>query len=92
VNTARGALVDPAAVLAALEDGTLGGFASDVFSPEDPNRSAVTRKLLDRDDVVVTAHRAFLSTQSEESLRRRVAEGVAHVLRHGEPPPSGRVA
>lgn len=92
VNAARGRLVDPEAVTAALDAGVLGGFASDVFSPEDPNRAPATRELLKRDDTVVSAHRAFLSTTSERSLRRRIAEGVAHVLRTGDPPPSGRVA
>lgn len=92
VNTARGRLVDPRAVLRALEERRLGGFASDVFSPEDPNDSDDARPLLERDDVVVSAHRAFLSAESERSLRRRVAEGVSHVLRTGDPPPLGRVA
>jgi len=89
VNTARGRLVDPAAVLDALSRGQLGGFASDVFSPEDPNRCPVTRQLLESDDVVVSAHRAFLSAESELSLRRRVAHGVAAVLRGGSMPPVG---
>lgn len=92
VNAARGRLVEPAAVLSALDAGRLGGFASDVFSPEDPNRDPVARKLLDRDDVVVSSHRAFLSATSESSLRRRVAEGVRHVLETGDAPPSGRVS
>ncbi|MGC5011107.1 C-terminal binding protein [Streptosporangium sp. DT93] len=92
VNTARGRLVDVPAVLDALEQGLLGGFASDVFSPEDPNDDPVARKLLGRDDVVVSAHRAFLSAESERSARRRVAEGVAAVLRGGPPPSEGRVA
>ncbi|GAA2284255.1 hypothetical protein GCM10010149_32110 [Nonomuraea roseoviolacea subsp. roseoviolacea] len=80
VNTARGRLVDVAAVLDGLERGRLGGFASDVFSPEDPNDDPVARKLLERDDVVVSAHRAFLSAESERSVRRRVAQGVAAAL------------
>lgn len=92
INTARGKLVDVGAVVAALEDQRLGGFGSDVFSPEDPNEDAVARQLLKRNDVLVTSHRAFLSEQSERSVRRRVAEGVAHVLRFDEPPPLGRVA
>lgn len=92
VNTARGKLVDPGAVIEALECGRLGGFASDVFAPENPNETAETRALLERDDVIVSAHRAFLSAESERSLRRRVAEGVAHVLCTSEPPPLGRVA
>ncbi len=92
INTARGRLVDPAAVLDALESGRLGGFGSDVFSPEDPNSSPVTRKLLGRDDVLVSSHRAFLSVESELSLRRRVATGVRSLLLHGVAPAQGRVA
>lgn len=92
VNAARGKLVDPEAVTAALDSGLLRGFASDVFSPEDPNCDARTRELLKRDNVIVTSHRAFLSDASEASLRRRVAEGIAHVLQTGSPPPLGRVA
>lgn len=92
VNTARGRLVDPAAVLDALEAGRLGGFGSDVFSPEDPNASPVTRALLERDDVLVSSHRAFLSAESETSLRRRVAMGVRSVLVDGIPPAQGLVA
>ncbi|MFD6159416.1 C-terminal binding protein [Nocardia sp. NPDC060256] len=91
VNTARGRLVDPAAVLTALDAGRLGGFASDVFTPEDPNDDPTARKLLTRDDVVVSAHRAFLSVESERSCRRRIAEGVANVLAGGPPPAEGRV-
>ncbi|MEU8231222.1 C-terminal binding protein [Actinoplanes sp. NPDC048967] len=92
VNSARGGLVDLAAVLAALSEGRLGGYASDVFSPEDPNRSETGRRLLARDDVVVSSHRAFLSHESELSLRRRVAAGVRAVLVGGTPPPEGQVA
>jgi phosphoglycerate dehydrogenase-like enzyme len=92
VNTARGRLVDTAAVLDALETKRLGGFASDVFSPEDPNASPVAAKLLGRDDVVVSSHRAFLSVESEASLRRRVAAGIRTVLVDHVPPPTGRLA
>jgi phosphoglycerate dehydrogenase-like enzyme len=92
VNTARGELVQPDALLAALEDGAIRGFAADVFKPEDPNRDATGRKLLALDNVVITAHRAFLSRESEDRLRERVAQEVAHVLTTGEPPRTGRVA
>jgi len=92
VNTARGDLVDTAAVLDALRAGTIGGFASDVFSPEDPNQDDVNRQLLGFDNVIVTSHRAFLSEESERSQRTRVAEEVASVLGTGHPPRFGRLA
>jgi phosphoglycerate dehydrogenase-like enzyme len=92
INTARGRLVDIGAVRAALENEQLGGFASDVFTPEDPNLDPDAQALLRHEQVIVTAHRAFLSDVSERSLRERVAKGVGRVLHTGEPPAEGRVA
>ncbi|GAA3784183.1 C-terminal binding protein [Streptomyces phyllanthi] len=91
VNAARGGLVRPEAVLEALRGGRLNGYAADVFTPEDPNRSEVNREILKFDNVVVSSHRAFLSEESEVSQRTRVAEEVAHTLTTGEPPRFGRV-
>jgi phosphoglycerate dehydrogenase-like enzyme len=91
VNTARGALVDSAAVLEALRDDLLGGYASDVFVPEDPNRDPTNSSLLEHPKVIASSHRAFLSETSNIALRRRVAVEVAHVLETGEPPRNGRL-
>jgi phosphoglycerate dehydrogenase-like enzyme len=92
VNPARGRLVDHQAVLDALKAGVLGGFASDVFSPEDPNQTPTTRELAARDDVVITCHRAFLSVESELSLRHRVARSIKSVLIDGVLPSEGQAA
>jgi D-3-phosphoglycerate dehydrogenase len=91
VNTARGGLVDPRAVHLALADGRLGGYASDVFAPEDPNDDEWNRRLLTFENVIATSHRAFLSAQSELSQRRRVAEEILHVLETGRPPRWGNL-
>lgn len=91
VNAARGALVDPAALYRALTSGDLGGAALDVFVPEDPHADPWFARVVRLPNVVVTSHRAFLSAESEESSRRRVAEGIRHVLRTGAPPPFGHV-
>jgi len=92
INTARGGLVDSAAVLAALEAARLGGFGSDVFDPERPADDPVGMRLVARADVVATPHVAFRSIDSERSLRARVAQTVAAVLTTGEPPAFGRRA
>jgi phosphoglycerate dehydrogenase-like enzyme len=92
INTARGGLVEPEAMLDALINHRIGGYAADVFTPEDPNEHPVNKKIIAFDNVVVSSHRAFLSTQAEESLRVRVAEEIAHVLKTGEPPRFGRLA
>ncbi|GAC1422699.1 MAG: hypothetical protein NVSMB5_16290 [Candidatus Velthaea sp.] len=91
VNTARGGLVKPEAILAALGDGRLGGYGSDVFTPEDPNLHPANAAILSFPNVLVTPHMAFRSVESEISQRKRVAEGILHVLETGEPPAVGHI-
>lgn len=92
VNAARGNLVEPEAVLAALKAKRIGGYASDVFTPEDPNQHPTNKEILAFDNVVVTSHRAFLSDAAEASQRLRVCEEVTRVLKGGQPPLFGRLA
>lgn len=80
VNVARGGLVQLGAVVSALDEGRLGGFASDVFTPENPHDSDLGRALAVRDDVIVSCHRAFLSEQAELRSRARVADAVRRRL------------
>jgi len=91
INTARGGIVEPEAVLAALESGLLGGYGSDVFNPEDPNANPANQKMLAFENVVVTAHSAFWSADSIRSIRTRIAEEFRHVLLTGDPPRFGRL-
>lgn len=53
VNTARGELVDEAALIWALDEGPLAGAALDVLSNEPPPRDHPLRR---RDDVLLTPH------------------------------------
>lgn len=81
VNTSRGALVDIPALSAALDAGTPGGAALDVF-PAEPE---VPAALLPRPDVILTPHIAFSSGHSVLELRRRSTEDLLRVLA-GVPP------
>ncbi|WP_326642708.1 C-terminal binding protein [Streptosporangium sp. NBC_01755] len=78
VNTARGALVEEAALLAALEAGTLGFASLDVLAGEPP--SGISAELAGHDRVLVTPHVAYLSTRSLPMLQRRAAEIMRDLL------------
>jgi D-3-phosphoglycerate dehydrogenase / 2-oxoglutarate reductase len=82
VNTARGPLIDEAALLAALDSGKVGGAALDVVTTEPLPKDS---PLLGRDNVILTPHTGFYSIQALEELQTKCATDVAHVL-SGEQP------
>lgn len=81
VNTARGALIDEAALHDALERGSLAGAALDVFEEEPlPDDSPLRRHAA----VLLTPHVAFYSDRSVDDLQRLAAEEAQRALA-GEP-------
>jgi len=77
INTARGPLVDEAALVAALDAGTLGGAALDVVTTEPLAKDS---PLIGRDNVILTPHTAFYSVEALEELQTKCASDVARVL------------
>jgi len=79
VNTARGAIVDEAAMIAALQDGRLCHAALDVFATEPlPAGHPLTRM----ENVTLSAHSAFRTPEASENLIRRALD-IAHGLAGG---------
>ena len=81
VNTARGPIVDEAALVAALESGHLGGAALDVFE----NEPAVHPGLTGRDDVVLLPHLGSATLETRQRMARIALEQVERVLRGDRP-------
>lgn len=74
INTARGGIVDEAALAGALREGRLGGAALDVFEHEPlPAGSA----LADVPNLILTPHIAGVTQESNERVSAMIAELVA---------------
>jgi glyoxylate reductase len=80
VNTARGPLVDEAALVRALESGRLRGAGLDVYQ----NEPKVNPGLLGRPDVVLLPHLGSATEEVRLSMARMACEEIARVIR-GEP-------
>lgn len=68
INTARGELIDPFALVQALEKGQIRGAGIDVCSPEPPPKDHPFMKILDRDDFILTPHVAWSSIEAMQYL------------------------
>lgn len=82
VNTARGGLIDEAALVDALQRDAIFGAGLDVFETEPPDRS---QPLFQCSNVVVSDHTGWYSEDSVTELQHKAAEEVARVLRGDVP-------
>ena len=82
VNTARGAVLDVDAAVAALDRGTLAGLALDVL-PQEPVPPG--SPLVAHPRAILTPHSAFYSVESEKELRRKAAQNLATWFHSGRP-------
>jgi D-3-phosphoglycerate dehydrogenase len=82
VNTARGPLIDEAALVAALREQRIFGAGIDVYEDEPPRKD---HSLFALDSVVLSDHNGWYSEESVAELQTKAAEEVARVFR-GEPP------
>lgn len=87
VNTARGALIDDAALLAALQSGHLGGFAADVLTDEERLATDGTQQhplvvyARTHDTVLLTPHIGGMTADGRSLTDRHIAQQVCDYCR-----------
>ncbi|NYT77396.1 D-2-hydroxyacid dehydrogenase [Alcaligenaceae bacterium] len=84
VNTARGGLVDEAALVDAMRSGQLGGAGFDVTTPEPPEKDHPLMQLLDMPNFVLTPHVAWASQEAIQFLADQLIDNV-DAFQRGEP-------
>jgi glycerate dehydrogenase len=82
VNTARGGLIDSAALVAALRNGTIGGAAIDVLPQEPPVDG---NPLVDPSipNLILTPHIAWAAKEARQRCLDEVAANIADFLKGG---------
>jgi D-3-phosphoglycerate dehydrogenase len=83
VNTARGALVEEAALIAALQSGQIAHAGLDVFHAEPLDRAHPLARM---ENVTLSAHAAFRTLEASLTLMRRAVDIVRKIV--GMPPVS----
>ena len=82
INTARGALVDEAALVAALETRAIAGAAIDAFSAEPLPASSPLRRC---PRLLITPHQAFNSVETGEKVSLMAAEAIVDLMEGRRP-------
>ncbi|RXZ64978.1 phosphoglycerate dehydrogenase [Pelagerythrobacter rhizovicinus] len=86
INTARGGLVDDAALLAALKAGAIAGAGLDVYlSESDPAYADVTAELVGLPNVIATPHAAASTHEGLARTNMVAARSVVAVLDGKDP-------
>lgn len=94
VNTARGPLIDPEALIDALKEGKFHAVALDVYEGEDSNvytdhsddmlTNDITARLLMFPNVVMTSHQAFFTREALQAIAVVTMENARH-FNEGQP-------
>ncbi|BAO90074.1 D-2-hydroxyacid dehydrogenase [Caballeronia cordobensis] len=77
INTARGGLVDEAALVGALDEGLISGIGFDVLTTEPPAPDNALMRIANRPNVIVTPHVAWASDEAQQSLADQLMDNIA---------------
>jgi len=82
INTARGNVVDPDALIHALKNGEIAGAGLDVY----PAEPAVPEALLDLENILLLPHLGSATLETRVAMGMRVAENLQAFFSTQEPP------
>lgn len=82
INTARGPIIDEAALAQALQDGVIRGAAIDVFEFE----PAITETLRTLENVIITPHIASATTETRDKMSEITAQNLIAFFAGAVPP------
>lgn len=74
INTARGGMIDEAALLRALDAGKVSGAGIDVTRPEPPPADSAIMALAQRQNVLVTPHIGWASLEAQQTLADQLGD------------------
>lgn len=76
INVARGDIVDETAVVNAIKQKRIGGFATDVFSPEPLSQNSPLQQVLSYPNVIATPHMAWGAYESRMRCISEITENI----------------
>jgi glycerate dehydrogenase len=81
INTARGGLVDEAALVSALDEGLIAGAGFDVASGgEPPPPDSPLMRVAARPNVIVTPHVAWASDEAQQALADQLVDNIENFI------------
>jgi len=83
INTARGGIVDEAALIAALKNNQIGGAAIDVLVNEPIQADDPLFELIERDDFILTPHMAWSSEDAMQGLMDSAVDNIERFIEGG---------
>jgi glycerate dehydrogenase len=80
VNMARGGIVNETDIAEAVENGTIGGFATDVFVTEPMDPQSPLLNIKHSDKLILTPHIAWTSVEARTLLIKKLEENISSFL------------
>ncbi len=80
INTARGGLVDEAALVQALDEGLISGAGFDVVTEEPPSPGNPLMRAAGRPNVILTPHVAWASDEAQQALADQLMDNIENFV------------